>query len=204
MDYKKEIDELITRRYDYLLLCAKNILKKNKKSALTPHDIVSELTLYLYNNKSKVEEYINRNKLEGFCISWMNTQGKFKSSPLNIKYNRSDFNELDDVQLNTIDSLQYEVDVDDIDKGDYELDLKNILDEHQIEKIMLIDKIVDRLTKSELILFRAYFIENLSYDKIVEKYTFYREKDGKKVKYKSKKSIYNMMADLKNKILEMI
>jgi len=43
-----------------------------------------------------------------------------------------------------------------------------------------------------------------SYDKIVKKYTFFREKDGKRIKYKSKKSIYNLMKDLKEKINKLI
>ena len=91
-----------------------------------------------------------------------------------------------------------------IDMDEYEKDLTSIFNEEQIEKLLSIERILGILTKSEMILFRAYFVENLSYDKIVKKYTFYREKDGKKITYKSKKSIYTLMNGLKLKIKENI
>jgi len=204
MNYRTEIDKLLSTRYNYLITCAKNVLKKNRKSSLTAPDIVSELAIYLYSNKEKVEEYILRDKLEAFAVRWIDIQTRYATSQLNIKYDSTKFNELDEVAERTLQEISVKDDPEDIDKNEYELDLKNILSEEQIVKIMKIDGIINELTTSELILFKAYFIEDLSYDKIVKKYTFYREKDGKRIKYKSKKSIYNMMNELKNKILRLI
>jgi len=79
-------------------------------------------------------------------------------------------------------------------------DLRNVYTEEQVEKIMKVHDIYPTLSNVNRILFDAYFMENLSYDKIKEKYTFFRTKDGKKIFYKSKKSIYNLMLELKNEI----
>jgi hypothetical protein len=198
MSYKKIIDTFLTKRYNYLMECSTNILKYN--TIVEPTELVGELALYLYTNKPKIEEYLAIDKLEAFCVSWMTINGKYNTSPVNRKHSQREY-EIDE----TYDVVCNDVGFDNhIGMDEYEKDLSNIFNEDQIKKILSMDKVIDKLTKSELILFKAYFVENLSYDKICKKYTFYREKDGKKITYKSKKSIYTLMNGLKNKIRENI
>jgi hypothetical protein len=202
MSYKKTIDNFLINRYNYLTECSKNILKFRKE--LEPGDLIAELAIYLYNNQDKVTEYIKIDKLEAFCVTWLNVQGKYATSQVNKKYSNK-FDEIDSYLENitaSSNSLEKEFD---IDRNEYEKDLfENMFTDEQIRKIMEIDSIIDLLTPTELILFKAYFIENLSYDKITNKYTFFRDKDGKKITYKSKKSIYTLMQQLKDRIYFLI
>lgn len=199
MDYKKTIDEYITNRYKFLIECSTNILLNNK-TPIKAGDLVSELVLYLYDNEEKITTYINFGKLEGFCITYLNLNGKYLTSTLNKKY-RLQFDELDLVKSNKLSNTEnYDL----IDMDDYERDLSNHFTNEQIKKILSVNSIFDKLTTAEQILFDAYFIKNLSYDKITKRYTFYKEKNNKKIEYKSKKSIYNMMLNLKNKIKDLI
>ena len=200
MNYTKEINNFIEIKYTYLLECATNILKRNSRG-IDPTELLSELTIHLLTNEEKIQEYIKLGKLEAFCVSWMNIQGKYNTSPLNIKYNIRAY-EMDDYTQSTLGAEDEGMTT--IDINEYEEDLLKHFTEEQVKKIMLVDKIYPSLTKSEQILFRAYFIENLSYDKIVIKYTFYRDKDGKRITYKSKKSIYNLMKGLREKITELL
>jgi hypothetical protein len=202
MSYKQTIDIFITKRYEHLLQCSVNILKTNKKTILEPNELVSELVIYLYTNKVKVTEFIKINKLEGFSVSWMNIQGRHMTSQVNRKHNINNSVELDDILTNYIPST--DKDLENISETSYEKDLYNSFNEEQIVKIMKVDGVLDELTKTEMFLFKAYFIEGLSYDKIVKKYTFYREKDGKRINYKSKKTVYDLMKSLKIKIRELI
>jgi hypothetical protein len=199
MEYKKTIDNYINERYEYLYKCANNILLNNKR-AIEAGDLVSELVIHLYENENKIQQYINMNKLEGFCITYMNLNGKYESSTLNKKY-KLQFVELDNIMANKLSSVdEYDL----IDVDEYEKELNKYFTQYQIEKILKIDSILNQLTIPEKILFDAYFVKNLSYDKICKSYTFFIEKNGKRVKYKSKKSIYNMMNDLKEKINKLL
>lgn len=198
MSYKKIIDTFLTKRHKYLTECATNILKYNP--IIEPTELVGELALYLYTNKSKIEEYLAIDKLEAFCVSWMTIQGRYNTSPVNKKHLQKEY-ELDETYDVSSGDILFDMY---IDMDEYEKDLTSTFNEEQIKKLLSIEKILGILTKSEMILFRAYFVENLSYDKIVKKYTFYREKDGKKITYKSKKSIYTLMNGLKLKIKENI
>jgi len=196
MKYKRIIDEFLVNKYDYLIECSKNILKFRKE--IEPGDLVAELSIYLYTNEKKVQEYIALDRLEAFSVTWLNIQGKYTSSQVSKKYSNK-YDEIDAYLENTISSSSEKEF--DIDRNEYEKDLyENMFTDAQIKKIMEIDSIVDLLTPTELILFKAYFIEDLSYDKITKKYTFFRDRDGKKVTYKSKKSIYTLMHQLKDRI----
>jgi len=194
LNYKKIIDEFIKQRYAYLIECSTNILKQNK--SLSPEDLVSELCIYLYTNKEKVTTFINMNKLEAFAVSWMNIQGRYKTSPINKKY-ANNFDDINDFTEYGLDTTNFS---DTIDKSDYENELALSFNDEQIVKILKIKNVKNLLSKSEQILYNAYFIENLSYDKIKIKYTFYRVIDGKRINYKSKNSIYQMMKIMKEKI----
>ncbi len=196
MDYTTTINNFINDRYKYLLTCAKNIMKNNMMG-VTAEELLSELTIHLLTSPEKIQEYIDMGKLEAFCVSWMNIQGKYKTSPLNSKYNCKTY-ELDEVKQEMFGDDDEHLEK--VTLSDYEKDLLVNFTPEQINKIKNVNEIYPLLSKSEKILFEAYFIENLSYDKIVKRYTFFRDKDGKIVKYKSKKSIYNLMKGLKEKI----
>lgn len=189
-EYKKIIDSFITMRWDFLQECSMNITK-NKK--IEGGDLLSELVLFLYDNQDKIEPYLDIKMLEGFSVSWMKLQAQHKTTPFNRKYGRNNNDEVDipDTECQEPGDLTEE---------EYIRDLKSIYTDEQVEKIMRIHEIYPTLDKVNKLLFDAYFMEDLSYDKIRERYTFFRTKGGKKVYYKSKKSIYNLMLGLKTEI----
>ena len=189
-EYKKVIDSFITMRWDFLQECSMNITK-NKK--IEGGDLLSELVLFLYDNQDKIEPYLDIKMLEGFSVSWMKLQAQHKTTPFNRKYGR---NNNDEVEIPDTECQE----PGDLTGEEYIRDLKSIYTDEQVEKIMRIHEIYPTLDKVNKLLFDAYFMEDLSYDKIREKYTFFRTKNGKKVYYKSKKSIYNMMLGLKKEI----
>lgn len=199
MEYTELINNFLSNRYNYLIECSKNILKHNNN--VTPEELLSELTIHLLTNQEKIEEYININKLEAFSVSWLKIQGKYETSPVNRKHSNRGY-EIDEYMVETMGYIDDEIGNDYTD--DYYKELSKSYTEEQLKKIQLVEKVIPNLTLSETILFNAYFIDNLSYDKIVRRYTFYREKDGKKIKYKSKKSIYNLMIKLRIKINKLI
>lgn len=189
-EYKKVIDSFITMRWDFLQECSMNITK-NKK--IEGGDLLSELVLFLYDNQDKIEPYLDIKMLEGFSVSWMKLQAQHKTTPFNRKYGR---NNNEEVEIPDTECQE----TDDLTEEEYIRDLKSIYTDEQIEKILRIHEIYPTLDRVNKLLFDAYFMEDLSYDKIREKYTFFRTKNGKKVFYKSKKSIYNLMLGLKTEI----
>ena len=191
IEYKKLIDEFITDNYNYLSVCAINILKKRRHFS---NDLVAELIIFLYANQNKLEDYIDIKMLQAFCVSWMKLQCKYKTTPFSRKYFQPEHNE---PLKPIVDIIEIEVE---IDEPEYITDLKVNYNEKQINNILQIHEIYPTLNPVHKILFDAYFIEGLSYDKIKDKYTFFRTKNGKKVYYKSKKSIYNLMKELKDEI----
>lgn len=188
-EYKKIIDKFLNDRYTFLSDCSRNITKNKKTDS---GDLLSELILFLYDNQVKIEPYLDIKMLEGFSVSWMRLQSQYKTTPFNRKYMNDNSEEYDipDVLETTPD----------LNEDEYVRDLKNIYTDNQIECIMKVWEIYPTLSKVNRILFDAYFMENMSYDKIKDTFTFFREKNGKKVYYKSKKSIYNLMIELKNEI----
>lgn len=191
-DYKKIIDEFLIINYEYLHECGSNILKGRKQYA---DDLIGELVIYLYKNQKKLEDYIDIQMLQAFCVSWMKLQCKHKTTPFWKKFSQSEETEWTGPDM--FDDFESSVQ---FGEDDYIVDLRRIYTDNQVYKILLIHHIYPKLSEVHKILFNAYFIENLSYDKIKDKYTFFREKDGKKVYYKSKKSIYNLMKELKDEI----
>ena len=191
-EYKKIIDDFLILNWQYLTECAGNILKGRRA---LKEDLVGELTIYLYSSQKKLEDYIDIQMLQAFCVSWMKLQCKYKTTPFSRKF------------LAPIEEEWTGGDLDDdgvsssaFTEDDYIVDLRRIYTDEQVAKILSIHDIYPTLSEVHKILFDAYFIQNLSYDKIKDKYTFFREKNGKKVYYKSKKSIYNLMLELKNEI----
>jgi hypothetical protein len=65
---------------------------------------------------------------------------------------------------------------------------------------MSVQAILPNLSKTNQILYNAYFNEGLSYDKIKTRYKFFKRNGNKIIYYKSKVSIFNMMTELKNEI----
>jgi hypothetical protein len=188
IEYKRFIDQFLIENYKFLNECAKNILKGKKTDY---NDLVAELTIYLYSNKTKLIDYIDIKMLQAFSVSWLKIQGRYKTSPFNIKYQSySNESEMPEVSSSP----------DEVVEDPYIKDLRNHFNDESVQKILYIHNQYGNLTKVQQILFDAHFIDGLSYDKIRSKYDFFREKNGKKVFYKSKKSIYNMMNELKNDI----
>ena len=188
-EYKEVIDTFITMRWEFLNECSINITKSKKSDS---GDLLSEMVIFLYENQDKIEPYLDLKMLEGFSVSWMKLQAQHKTTPFNRKYKNNN-NE-------SIDIPDTEAEGVDITEEEYIRDLRTHYTDEQIEKIMKIHDIYPTLDNVNRLLFDAYFIEDLSYDKIREKYTFFRSKGGKKVYYKSKKSIYNLMLGLKSEI----
>lgn len=204
--YKKTIDAFLTQRFHFLFECAGNILKS--KSA-DPSDLIGELVIYLYDHQLKLQPYLDGTlpdlmimkgtMLEGFSVSWMRLQAAHATTPFNRKHNLNSGKT--EESFNTSDEYDNIIDETiDFCEDDYIKDLRTIYSDCQVENILKIHTIYPNLSEVHKILFKAYFMEGLSYDKIRERYTFFREKNGKKVYYKSKKSIYNLMLELKNEI----
>ena len=190
-EYKKMVDTFLQTKYEFLCECARNITFKMKTD---PTELVSELAIFLYENKEKLEPYMDNKMLEGFSVSWLKIQGRYKTSPFNRKCLYQNDKMTD--QIPDIEATEQSQETED----PYITDLRNVYTDEQIENILKIHEIYPGLHPSHQILFKAYFIEDLTYDKIKDKYTFFKMVNGKRINYKSKYSIHKMMVDLKNEI----
>lgn len=190
MEYNEIINSFITKEFEYLLECATNILKGKKTD---PNDLVAELTIYLYDNREKLEPYIDINMLLGFSVSWMNNQARWKTTnfnrkfQINVEFDESTLNDL--VETNITEG-----------EDEYIKDLRTIYTDEQVDRIMRVNEIVPTLSQTNKILYNAYFNEGLSYDKIKDNYLFFKRNGKKIIYYKSKVSIFNLMKGLKNEI----
>jgi hypothetical protein len=201
IEYKKIVDDFINRRWDFLNEVANNI-SKNKN--IDSGDLVSELLLFLYDNKIKLQPYIDINMLEGFSVSWMRLQAQYDTTPFNIKYkgktSKTDYIEDKNGEM-PFEIEDEKIDLDHFDEDEYVKDLRNIYNDNQINNILKVHDIYPNLSKVNKMLFDAYFMEGLSYDKIKDKYTFFRtDKNGKKRYYKTRFSVYQLMIKLKEEI----
>jgi len=191
--WKSRIDQFIGTKYEFLLECSTNITKKMKTE---PGDLLAELVLFLYENQSKIEPYnADFTSLTAFSVSWLKLQAQYDSTPFNRKY-KSWSNESERPEVADIPDAPSPMPED-----EYIADLRRVYTDSQVDNILKIHEIYPLLSKVQQTLFQAYFMENLSYDKIKDRYDFFRiDKDGKRRFYKSKKSIYNMMTELKEEI----
>lgn len=189
-DWKRFIDDFLTRNWQFLNSCAKNIMKGKNNS---PGDLAGDLVLFLYEQREKVLPYCHEeNSMKAFCISWLKLQAQYPSTPFNRRHTpKAGADEMPEMA----DQSDF------LGEDPYIQDLRRVYNDGQVENILKIHEIYPGLSKVHKILFQAYFIENLSYDKIKEKYDFFRtDKNGKTIHYKSKKSIYNLMKELKEEI----
>lgn len=189
--WKTRIDRFITTKYSYLLECAGNITRRMKTDE---NDLVAELVLFLYESEEKVEPYNDDDRsLTAFCVSWLKLQATYDSTPFNRKYKcRSNEGEGPEPIADAAPILS---------EDEYITDLRRVYTDAQVDNILKIHDIYPQLTKVQQTLFQAYFMEGLSYDKIKDRYDFFRiDANGKRRFYKSKKSIYNMMNELKEEI----
>jgi hypothetical protein len=199
-EYKKIVDEFLNRRYYFIYDVAKNI---SKNKITDPSDLVSELVIFLYDNKLKLEPYIDINMLEGFSVSWMRLQAQYDTTPFNIKYKGKRVEYIEEKNGDIPFEIEDEtiIDYDHLDEDEYVKDLRYVYNDIQIKKILKVHDIYPSLSKVNKLLFDAYFMENLSYDKIKDKYTFFRtDKNGKKRYYKTRYSVYQLMIKLKEEI----
>ncbi len=194
-EYKAHIDAFISGKWNFLNTCAKNIMKGKK---LSPDDLLGELAIYLYGAYERLAPYIQNDTVDykditAFSLSWMKLQAQFTTTPFSRTYTPKARGE-------EMPDLACEAQPESVE-DEYIKDLRSIYTDDQVEKIMKIHDIYPTLSETHKILFRAYFLENLSYDKIRMKYDFFRtDKNGKRIYYKSKKSIYNLMMELKEEI----
>lgn len=188
--YKEIIDEFITIHFNFLLECSKNIVKNKKTDG---NDLLGELVIFLYDNPKKIEPYLDIDMLLPFSISWMNLQSKWKTTNFNRKYQINI--EYDESALNNIEDT-----TDIMPEDPYVKDLRNVYTEEQIRKITKVYEIYPSLTKTSQVIFKAYFEEGLSYDKIKDKYKFFKRVGNKIVYYKSKGTIFTLMNNLKKEI----
>ena len=197
-EYKKIVDKFLEEKYRYLMDCANNIMKK-KSGHSVPGDLVGELVIFLYDNQSKLQAYVDIEMLLGFSVSWLKIQSQYRTTPFARKYEPTpDSINIDDILERPSDEPM--IDIDDMDIDAYVKDLKTIYTDRQITNILKIHDIYPTLSGIGKIVFDAYFIEGLSMDKIRQKYSFFREKNGKKVFSKGRQSIFYMLRDLKEEI----
>lgn len=197
-EYKKIIDKFLEEKYRYLMDCASNIMKKKPHSSAAG-DLVGELVIFLYDNQPKLQAYVDIEMLLGFSVSWLKIQSQYKTTPFARKYDpMPDKISIEDILEKPSDEPIIEID--DLDIDAYVKDLKTIYTDEQIANILKIHDIYPTLSAIGKIVFDAYFMEGLSMDKIRQKYSFFREKNGKKVFYKGRQSIFYMLRDLKEEI----
>ena len=191
--YKEIIDKFIVEKYDYLMECAKNICRGKK---IEHGELVSELAIFLYEGQEKLQSYVDIDMLLGFSVSWLKLQSQYDSTTFNRKhFPMSKISE----EIESVKEMPAE-EGDSFDEDAYIKDLKSIYTDEQIEKILKIHDIYPNLDGINQTLFNAYFIEGLSMDKIKEKYSFFKEKNGTRKFYRSRQTIYYMVKELKNEI----
>lgn len=79
--YEKTVNTFITNRFDYLLTCAFNSLKRIGRTDLA-RELVSECYMYLINNKDKLQNKIADGKIEAIAVQFMFMQ---------VFWNKTDF-----------------------------------------------------------------------------------------------------------------
>ena len=188
--WKARVDKFLTIKYAYLLECATNITRRMKTDE---NDLVAELVLFLYDNEEKLELYNHDDtSLTAFSVSWLKLQATYDSTPFNRKY-KCRSNEGEGPEPAEAPAP--------LPENEYITDLRRVYNDEQVENILKIHDIYPQLSKVQQTLFQAYFMDGLSYDKIKDRYDFFRtDANGKRKFYKSKKSIYNLMNDLKEEI----
>lgn len=192
--YKKAIDEFLAHNWDFLMECSKNITRSKKRQ--NAGDLAAELALYLYDNREKIEPYMEAEEkaLLGFSVSWLKLQSTHKTTPFSRKY---------DPPTKSIEDGGWQEPAEnpvELTENEYIRDLRQIYTEGQIENIIKIHGIYPQLSGIHKTIFDAYFIEGLSMDKIRQKYSFFKNKNGKRVFYKGRQSIFYMLRDLKEEI----
>lgn len=181
-EIEDEINNLITNRYDYLEGVASNILFKYFYPQSKSSEIISELYLYMMNNKEKLISYIERETLEGFCVTWIQTQIRYPNSPFNRKNAIHEGEFVEDVINDIVSEELYD--------NEYENDLASYLTESQIEDIRSINNILHHLSQSEKILYDLYFVKMMTLREIAAYSSI-------KISYMT---IYGMVKKLKEKI----
>lgn len=193
MSYNEIINKFIEDNYTFLLECSTNILKGQKTE---PGDLIAELCLYIYDNESKLSLLEGHNALLAFSISWMNLQSRYKTTPFNLKYKRDvDYTESDLKKIDNIIEEEVEIEISDKLK-----DLKRIYTDKQCENILKVNEIIPELSITNQIIYKLYFEDLLSCDKIKNRYNFFKKQGDKITYYKSKSSIAKMVNELKSEI----
>jgi hypothetical protein len=140
------IDLLIHKRNKYIYQCAKNILKKVRRTDLY-QELVSECYLYVYSIKDKLVNATD-NEIESVIINWMNYQIIWQGTHFKKKYIYGN-NQDENINIETIDEPLDEEDI--LEK---EMDFQNKLDAILIK--------VNQLPLDKKILFDVVFNQNIN------------------------------------------
>jgi RNA polymerase sigma factor (sigma-70 family) len=147
---------------------AKNKCNANKLWDKGP-ELMSELVTYIYNSLDKIEGIAQRNELEPFCVSWISNQVDWHGSTFKDAIRIPDTQQADLI-------LSY-------DSEDEDLNEKILEDEMNAKNNQArIRLIFDALTWEEQKLFRLYFTEFKSYQKLANEIGSSKASVGLKVK----------------------
>ncbi len=78
-DYDNIIDDLYTKRYDYFIECANNVLKLIKRQDLR-YELVNDGYFHIKENVDKLKDLIDAGQLEACVVRWMTMQVKWNNS----------------------------------------------------------------------------------------------------------------------------
>ncbi len=147
------INELFNTRYEYLLNCAKNILKLIRRQDLK-YELVTDLFFYLNNNKEKIQPQIDKGKLEAVAVRWMTQQIKWPDTKFKAdwvypsKFTTS-------AAFDTVEA--YIIHDDEISEEDYLSQEKEIQD-----KMNHVQFVVSQLPLDKKILFEDVFLKGIN------------------------------------------
>ncbi len=159
MDLDKIINNFYNKRYSYLIECAQNCLLSIKRQDLKG-ELVTESYLYITNNKEKLKDLLENNKIEAIAVNWMKMQ---------IKWGNSSFKR-DWVYKNnknqSIDTISIVIADEEITEEEYLQEEKEIQDK--------VNYIYDKISNSSLdkkLLFDTYFNLGINTCGKLSKYT---------------------------------
>lgn len=183
----KLINEFFSARYDYILMCATNMLKLIKRQDLK-YELVNDAFIYIQSNQDKLKTLLEAGKIEAVTVRWMDMQ---------IKWNNTGFKKAWVYPNTKI------VSYDNIIKGDVDSDFLNsfLIDESLSEEETLQQEkeIQDKLNHINAIVSNMTLDKQLLYNDIYNLQINSKRKLAKHTGI-SPTSCYYLMRNLKNEI----
>ena len=168
---KNDIDKFIEINYDWLVSVAENVLGKSSKNDTDANDLISNLVIYLYENKDNILlKYLNDVMFKKLCVSYIKKQSSWNKTLFKKQF-KFDFAELDELSYEkSIDSSAIELVGAPEKASDYIKDLMNLgFNENQIEKVLKFKIIEKDLNIYDSNLIDMYINKNMSYAEISKK-----------------------------------